>query len=366
MLGDQRFNDDLLLADEDQKLAAQSFPELLYALDFPELRTLFLRYDAPSTLAKGGRRRAGIVAIMLGVIALLGAASEPLLFSLPPFILPILGGLFAGLGIVSVVIGAFGVFGTRSKKEWLCGRLMTERLRQLHFQILVCYATSIMNSMGDATARAQFHITRQRILSSFELDYAGHLSGKLNDVLADNAEEEFWLLSKDAKSTVAQGRGAEEFFSAYRLLRFEHQIQYANYKLRQEGLGSAIRQVGILSQTSVVCILLVFVLHFVIALSLLTPMREWLAFAEGPWMHVFVVWTAIVALAARALEEGLQPTREVERYTRYRSLFARLLYHFDHTSVPAERLQIMREAERAVYQEMRVFLKTNHEARFVL
>ena len=70
-------------------------------------------------------------------------------------------------------------------------------------------------------------------------------------------------------------------------------------------------------------------------------------------------------LAVRTLEEGLQPAREVERYTRYRSSLMSLLGRFDRATSPKDKLRIMHEVERTSYQEMRQFLKTNYEARYV-
>jgi len=342
-----------------------SFPELAQVLDFPELRNLFARYEAPSNRAKMRRRWAGLTAIVLGVLAILGASAHPLYGGIPERWLAVLGGVFAALGILSVLIGAFGVLAAASKQEWLCGRLMTERLRQFQFQMLVCHAPTIVASVSDPVAAARFLEFRRKRLFAFQVDHEGHLAGKLNDVLSDNAEEDFWLHESEG-APESEKLDFKELFSAYRLLRFQHQIQYGNYKLREEGLGSSLRQVALLTQISLLCILIVFVLHFLIALSLLTPVKEWFAFAEAPSVHVLVVWTAIAALAARALEEGLQPTREVERYTRYRSVLARLLFRFDHASEPAEKIKVMKETERAVYQEMRAFLKTNYEARFVI
>src|SRR5580704_6809470 len=120
MIAEQKFNDDLLLTDQDRKLVGKSFPALAHALDFPELRDLFLRYEGPSNVAKRRRRRAGMTAIVLGVLALLGASAHPLYVDIPDVWLSVLGGIFAAFGILSVLIGAFGILGTKSKLEWLC------------------------------------------------------------------------------------------------------------------------------------------------------------------------------------------------------------------------------------------------------
>jgi hypothetical protein len=112
-----------------------------------------------------------------------------------------------------------------------------------------------------------------------------------------------------------------------------------------------------------ICILVIFVTHLAIAILLES---KWVSIVDAPEIHVFVVWVAIIALATRALEEGLQPAREVERYSEYRSTLLQLLTQFKNAQNPEERFQIMREAERVSYQEMRGFLKTNDDSRFII
>jgi len=82
--------------------------------------------------------------------------------------------------------------------------------------------------------------------------------------------------------------------------------------------------------------------------------------------HVLVIGLFVGVVAVRTVEEGLQPAREVERYIRYRSAMLSLLRRFDKELDPREKLKIMYDAERASYQEMRGFLKTHYDARYVL
>lgn len=362
---EQTFNDDLLLTEKDRRLARISFPEVYFALDFPELRDLFAKYDERSNHAKRKRRRVGVIAIGMGAIALIGASAEPLYHEhLDARWLHIVGSLLAGIGVVSIVLGWFGVLTNKSKREWLRDRLVTERLRQFHFQMLICRLQAILGS-ADGQAISEFIDLRKQLLAGFRLDHEGHLPGKLKDVLDDNDEEDFWLHEIQPVSPESNRSPLlAQLCAAYRLLRFGHQIQYANYKLRDEGIAASVVQMSIFRQIVGASIAIVFVVHLMIALSL-TSARFTIA-TTWSWPHVVVVWTAILALGARALEEGLQPTREVERYTRYRSVMARLLFNFDHSDDPAEKIRIMRETERVIYQEMRAFLRTNDEAQFVL
>jgi hypothetical protein len=376
---DQKFNDDLLLLDDDRKLAAKSFPELMHVLDFPELRSLFASYDEPANQSKKRLQRAGLATIALAVIALLGASTEPLygqLEKIDPALVTSLIILSPIAGVFSIVIGTFGVFYAASKKNWLEARLMTERLRQFQFQTLVFRIPSILDSTASPEKQQEFQAARERWFSAFQIEYRGRLAAKLKEILDDEAEEQFMLHDAATLDGVDQKKSMlNELFSAYKLMRIKHQMQYANYKLRSDSVFLPRRQVAVLSAISLLSILLVFLAHFGISIgvsiSYLSALRPSSAALQLPasireLLHVAVIWVVVVALAARTFEEGLQPTREVERYVAYATRLGRLLLHFDETPSVAEKVRIMTEVERLVYQEMRGFLKTNEQARFVL
>ncbi len=370
----QKFNDDLLLTDEDRKRAADSFPALMYVLDFPSLRELFAAYDEPANLAKKRLRQAGLATIALAVIALLGASTEPLFKNSDEQVASELMAFFAAAGVLSIIISTLGIFVSNYKTKWLEARLMTERLRQFYFQTLIFHIASIVRATADRESDEQFAKTRERWFSLFQMEYADHLSGKLEEVLKDEADEQFDLL-KNCTLNSPEGGGSrlDELFSAYRLLRIERQAQYASDKLRADRLGLPRRQVALLSGISLICIVVVFFAHLAISISFASPLfaseplaAQLLAFARSPHVHVLIIWTVVIILAARTFEEGLQPTREIERYTSYRTRLEHLRFRFDKASDPSEKVHIMTDVERLVYQEMRAFFKTSQEARFVL
>jgi nitrate reductase gamma subunit len=369
---DPHLNDDLLLTEEDRKLAASSFPAIVHVLDFPTLRELFAAYEAPANRSKSLLHQGGLWTIILGVIALIGASTEPLYGSLSPTFAAALIVISATAGLFSIIFGAFGVFSSRSKARWLEDRLMTERLRQFQFQALVFRIPTIVGNAATAELKDQFFKTRDRWLAKFQMEYKSHLSAKLKEILDDDADEQFALHDSDALEHVDGGPVLDDLFSAYKLLRIQYQLQYANFKLSTESLRLPRKQVSLLSGISLVCILTVFFAHFAISVSYVnelisfTFLKDWLAVVRSAPVHVLVIWTVIVALAARAFEEGLQPTRELERYQAYKARLERLLYHFNAASGIAQRVSVMMEVERLIYQDMRAFLKTNYAARFVL
>src|SRR2546421_80618 len=98
------FNNDLLVNDGDRTLAESAYPRLIHVLDYPALQHLFTSYDAPANAAKKRSRYSGLVAIVLGTLALLGASAESLSHH-PDRFSTMLGIASAIAGIVSVVIG---------------------------------------------------------------------------------------------------------------------------------------------------------------------------------------------------------------------------------------------------------------------
>jgi hypothetical protein len=371
----QNYNDDLLfVADQERKEFDISFPTLIRVLDFPQLREEFNDYDKKANRAKKCLRRAGLLTIALGVAALVGVSVEPLYEPIPSLWSKVIIVLSAIAGVSSIFISAFGVFRSASKSDWLEARLMTERLRQFHFQTLVFRIPTILRCASESSGLdAEFDKQRDRWFLAFKMEHTDHLSGELKEVLDDDPEAQFQLHDADAlENTAGKEPILKELFAAYRLLRIKHQILWANYKLGGDGFDFPRKQVSILSGISLTCILLIFLAHFAVSMSSVSKLTPFdaisnaLAFLQGAPVHVLIIWTVIVALAARTFEEGLQPTREVERYTAYRARLGRLLFHFDEASTLSERVRLMTEVERLVYQEMREFLKTNYEARFVL
>ncbi len=362
----QKFNSDLLLSDLDRERARVSFPDVYPMLDFPELQKLFLHYDALANRAKKWLRATGLLSVCLGVIALLGISGEPVYQKYIAAEIPTdrIGAFFAVAGVLSITFGAFGVFNTGFKRRWLQCRLMTERIRQFHFQTLVKRIPAKL----DERTREEFIALRDKWLARFLLDYEAQLPGRLQDVLADEEEEDIWALGEVVhEHNVVGSKMLDEYFSAYRVLRINHQIGYASYKLRLDRLSFPIPQYKLLKEISLICILIVFAIHLAISISLSGAVPSgWLHIMNGEEVHVAIIWTAIIALTARTLEEGLQPTREAERYTHYKAGLGRLLYHFDHAPDPSTKLRIMMEVEHMVYAEMRGFLKTNDESKFVL
>jgi hypothetical protein len=104
---------------------------------------------------------------------------------------------------------------------------------------------------------------------------------------------------------------------------------------------------------------LIIGLHLLHFLGLLTDLPTGL-------LEVAVIWTALVALAGRALEDGYAPLREVERYEQYEGNIRVAIERVDAAQGFAAKLVVARAFERTSLEEMRVFIRTQAKTRFLL
>lgn len=363
-----KFNNDLLLAREDRDVAAQRYPDIMHVLDHPELRHLFAIYDKPANRAKRHARTAGLWAIGLVWIALAIASLEHLFAHHPPWPMA-LAAISAVCGLTGVVIGGTGVLFAARKREWLHRRLMTERIRQFHFQTFVVRLPEILHSLGSGEARTAFLLKRQAWFEEFHAHFHGKLDEQFVLVLQDEKQADIWLHETEKEGRkIPEHPALEPLFTAYRELRIKHQIGYANTQLKDDHrIFSAVprRQAAVFSGFSFICIVLVCAIHLVVLAGVFFSDASTLT-AISKIASIIIIWIAVAALAARAIEDGLQPEREVERYQQYGSAAQFVLERFDQAASQEEKLQIMQEMERLVFDEMRNFLISGNRTRFVL
>ena len=326
---DHKFNDDLLLHEEDRKLASIKYPTIFHVLDHPELRQLFSKYDTPANRAKRVGLIAGFWAIGFGFGALGIAALELNFAHHAGVALAVISGL---CGILSFLIGSAGVLFAARKRNWLCARLMGERIRQFHFQMLVSHLPEILASLRNSADKAAFLSERNVWFESFKARLIGKLNSTLAAILHEEKSIDPWLHdSAGAAAEIQESKDLNPIFDAYRELRIVHQLDYVNFKLQDDyRIFSAMprRQLAVISAIVFALITLLVVMHVGILAGALFP-SSMLAFFHSPEAIVVIIWLALVALAARAVEQGLQPEREIERYQQYRSGVRAILERYD-------------------------------------
>jgi hypothetical protein len=367
---DHKFNDDLLLHEEDRKLASLKYPSIFHVLDHAELRQFFSKYDGSANRAKHIGLMAGILAIGFGFGAL-GMAALELLYTQNAthgLALAVISGVF---GVLSFSIGSVGLLFAGRKRNWLRCRLMGEKIRQFHFQMLVFRLPEILASLKDDAGKARFLSERKLWFETFK----GQLIGKLDSAFAAVIQEEEyinpWLFGDATRRTAAEmqeDKDLNPIFDAYRELRIVHQLDFTNYKLQDDHrVFSAMprRQIVLFSQLIIAWIVLLVVMHVGVLAGALVPGSILTAFHSREAI-VVIIWLALAALATRAIEQGLQPEREVERYQQYRSGVRAILERYDQATSQIAKIPIMREMERLAFDEMRNFLVTNEHSRFVM
>lgn len=354
-----RFNDDLLLRQEDRDLARRLYPAIAYALDHPELREWLERIDPVANAAKRRSRVCGSWAVALVSGALFLASAAPL-YEGDHNLEIIISALSGLLGVVGAFIGFFGVLHAKSKREWLENRLLTERMRLFHFGTIVHLSDLILTGQEDL-----FLERRSDLFKAFERDVLERPALELDALLeGEETRDNLSVVIAEFEGPVDQSAG-KQLIDAYRRLRIGRQIDFAQYKLtldRKLFSGFPRRQAYLLSIIATTCVLGLVLAHGVALLDV--------AFMGGEllrtWPHIVGVWLAISALALRTLQEGFQPNQEVERYRHYRTAIRAAADNFEAEPTSREKLQAARAVERASADEMVIFLRANSEARFVM
>lgn len=363
---DHKFNDDLLLEAEDREAATRKYAGIAHVLNHPELRRLFVAYDKPANRAKRRARTAGLWAVGLVWIALAIASTEHFLAESPWA--KSLGAIAAVCGLAGVIIGGTGILFAARKQEWLHRRLMTERIRQFHFQTFVFRLPEILRSLSGEEAAKAFVSQRAIWFEDFKARFDGKLEEQFVSVLEDERQTGMWLHEAEAeRAEGGESHDLEPVFAAYRELRIAHQISYANNQLlndRRIFSTKPHRQAAVFSAFGLVCAIFVCALHVAALVGVFAGSSFWMV--NSGIASLLIIWIAIAALAARAVQDGLQPEREVERYQQYRSAVRFVLERFDRAASQHEKRQIMLEMERLVFDEMRNFLISANRSKFLM
>jgi hypothetical protein len=381
---EHKFNDDLLANDEDRKVIHNLYPTLEGVLYHPELVHAFKQYDDLANAAKAISRKWGRWAIVLAAVAISLAAAEIVADRKDVRWSLVIGAVAAVCGVTSVVVGAFGVlFGSR-KREWLHNRFMGERIRQFHFQSLVGFLPEILALLSHDNDRVEqmrekFESERRKRFLKFQNEFDGNVDSKFTSLLGPQGEAECWVDNSSHSFLLSEYRSElEPFFAAYRDLRIKHQLDYANYKLQSDHKllsGMPVRQAELLENVSKASIAWLFLIHITVLLIVLSVCGMAIAGSEfrseaGSWIStvfsVAIIVIAVVALSARAFQQGLQPEREIERYQQYRSALQSILKEFDDSDMQNQKLMIMRQMERVSFDEMRNFLRTQDRSSFAV
>ena len=352
-------NFDLKAAADEAKPATVRF-----AFEFPTLLEDFRRLDKIANGAKRTSRRMGFLSIGLVLIGLLIASSAPALHELHVShdTHVALGYLSAGLGIVGAFIGFLGLHRTSSRNKWLRARVQTEMMCVFHFHYMSARAPEVIAAADDPARQAAYVAARQAAYHALKTGALATPDKLLQDIAtrtdppsADSVAE----LPLQGGETL---ESSAQLFAAWRKLRLEWQLGYCEAKLSHKASGrrlSSRQTEHLMGGVGWTLLAIVVGLHLIMVAA--EPLN-----LPRVWLEVVVIWAALIALATRALEDGLQPKREVERYEQYRAAILVARERFDMAQDIGAKLEIMRSFERTSLEEMRIFMRTHARSRFML
>lgn len=359
------FNNDIFLTDADREMAKRAFPNVYYALDNPALRAVFEGHDQRANQSKSRSRRWGVAAVALATAALMIAASSTLYGGLDHEVKRAIAIVGATCGISSVTIGYFGVMFRGRKLRWLTDRLATERMRQFHFQHFAAHGGAILKGARDKAAADAFIARRDRDFERFTVDFLARLEDEFHAIVESEDPGQGLFFDFAADLPEADDPNLEEYYRAYELLRFQRQIDYCNLLLSEKRSlwkHAPARQARFFGAVGLSCLVIILGLDTLVFAGSIVD----LPLLAAPIFSVAGVLIAFFALAARTIEDGLQPGVEVERMRQYRIALNRSHTRFRAVRSPREKIEPMIDLENASFEEMLPFLKTNYEATFVM
>jgi hypothetical protein len=390
-VGGHRYNDDLLLAREARERARQEHNAVFHVLEHEQLREAFRRENDAANRAKWESHVAGFWAVAAALMALVGAASEPLWEHLAAPWPRVIAIVSAALGVLSFFVSIVGLIYGKRKSAWLHARLYTERLRQFHFQSFVWRLPEIVVSLRSGEAsHNEYRAKRDLWFNIFEGEIRGKGDAQMSALLHPTAVPVIWLHpgASNGEEPVMpdmSGVNLNDIFRAYEVFRFDEQQGYAEYMLRLSNRPNPDRDTGqrprrttwlwypginqpltvkrkALNTLWIIALAVIILLHLVVMVSHIVGHL----LLESVWIHVIIVWAALLAVAVKTLSEGFALSREIERYEEYRTVVSGLKNAFRAAESPHRKLQIMIEMEKASFEEMRVFLRSHHEATFIM
>lgn len=343
-----------------------SDPDIDYIFYDRALSAAFDHEDEPADRARDLNRGTGFLAVGLVAFALCVASFD---------LLPkpegqqgayrewVAGGA-ALFGVLGTLLGWWGTTRWSARRRWLRHRLQTEMLRLFHFHFIAANFREILQAGSDETRRDRYCARRQAALDELWNSTLKNPDAELARIKRRENEtdlERFAPIIPIDKGDYTPL--ADKIFAEWSERRLNWQLGYAESKLSPDSTPRSPRRWA--------DIFFVFGLAFVVLIALLHVAHFFRpSFLPPGWLGLAVIWVALLALAGRALEEGLRPHSEVERYEGYGASIRAAGKHFD--DLPSDRehlpakLGVARGFERASMEEMRVFLRTHLEARFLV
>jgi hypothetical protein len=335
-----------------------------FAFEFPELLAKFRADDAKANRAKRNNRRLGYASVFLVLAALFIASSAPaqheLHFSKGTTVA--LGYVAAALGLLGSLLAFAGMHGRSPRRVWLQNRLNTELLRLFHFRFIASRLPEITRIKGDEARKQAYLAERAAAFARLAEGPLADPAAELKRITEGKGAYDFSNMTESRLEGGEDPAVAEKVFAAWRVLRLDWQLSYTNEMLAHRPRA---QRMSILQTERAFARFAWFCVGMIILLHVVQVFGEQLHVPHA-WLEVAVVWTALAALGARALEDGLQPQREVERYEQYRAGIKVAKDRLGAGDGLSGDLEIVRTFERTGLEEMWIFMRTHYRSRFML
>lgn len=349
---DRRFNHDLLVDSAEQEAARGRWPAISHVLIEPYLVEAFKPHERKATRLKRATLRLGSLAVLLMFVALLGSALHLWTrASASPIETTILNVLIEGLAIVGLLCAVLASRYGPLRRRWLMNRFVAETFRQWHFRLFLDGST-ISESTGPG--HNGFVQRRQAQFAALLSDLKGTVGQKMDQL----TEKGFDSLGGIQKPNLPRHTNARvQLLDAYRILRLDHQREFAVYKLSADdktffGLSSHL-----LVQTTGFLAAMTLVLALASSVSRL--------FYPTAWVPVVAISLTIAGIAVRAWRDGLALGEERERYQDMRHRLELLTTRWDSAANEDDRFLVAEEIEQTAFEELRSFIRAHERAQFL-
>ncbi|MEZ0244085.1 MAG: hypothetical protein ACAH11_11970 [Sphingomonas sp.] len=357
-------NDDLMLNAQVRKRIKTLYPEINRVLDWPGLRDVFRHHDKLATAGKRTSRNLGAFAILLGgsgvaLLALVQAVQN--MNAIDHLWVARLSIVTLAMMVVGTLVGIWHWLGMRARDRWLSHRFWTERLRQLHFQVLVNNIELAVAAIDSDEKLAELEGVRDKKLA--ELEMRVETQSAIRAMLKDVTERDAWLVpipSRDIAGVDPARLG--QLLEALEFLRVRVQLDYVSRAAGENihAPGVRARLLKTMGDVFTLMVVPVAALGAILYLGASAESFMWAGALIGGANAL-----SALGLMARAADDGLQNSSDAERYEWYAAALEALSTRFDNGDAVAK-IDALRELEVLAYQELRRFIGTHRRARFLM
>lgn len=352
-------NDDILFTKPARAALGARHPTALRVLDWPELRALFGKHEAPANRHGRADRQLGTISVCASVAGLVVGAFSPLA---PPDSQPIVGGVALALCVAGIGLALFHWLGAHSRSRWLAHRFWTEQARALYFQTIVNNLDLVARAMTDDKALAEWKAARARALDA--LPSPEVMPAQLGRLSGDPTPDEAWVVPDWRLASVVPELSPQLdlLLDILRRHRFGIQLAYTDGKLGDSLRGPRRRSEAVRIGSDVlpgaaVC-----------AAAVAGALMAFGAPASDVWVKVLLglaASAAAIALGLRLINDSLLLTDDAGRYAWYSSAVLQARARFDAGGL-AEKVEALRDMEIVAYRDLRAFVAAHWRARYVL